>query len=345
MPADSIARSIRRLCIAGVLLCFMVVVLGAYVRLTTAGLGCPDWPGCYGHLTPAGAESAGAASAFPGRPLEPGKAWREMIHRYAVGTLSVLVILVTALAISGRRQRPASVPLALALVATLIMQALLGMLTVTWRLNPLIVTLHLLFGMTTLALLWWLLLSLRRGPSGVAAAYVADHTLRGSTASTLALARRLTLIGLLALALQIALGGWTSSNYAAVACPDFPTCQNTWWPHSDYRSAFVLWRGLSVNYEGGVLDNAARVAIHLTHRLGALLTTAALGLAALFVLRQRGLPGAQPRAWAVLAALALPLTIGITMVLKTFPLWLATAHTAGAALLLLATLALLRSLV
>jgi cytochrome c oxidase assembly protein subunit 15 len=339
-----VARWIRRLCIAGVLLCFTVVVLGAYVRLTAAGLGCPDWPGCYGHLTPAGV-TASADSAYPGRPLEPGKAWREMIHRYAVGTLSLLVILVTALAIAAHRERPVSVTLALALFATLILQALLGMLTVTWRLNPLIVTLHLLFGMTTLALLWWLLLSLARGSWGAIALHGAGHAVSGGGASTLALARRLTLIGLLALALQIALGGWTSSNYAALACPDFPTCQDAWWPHGDYRNAFVLWRGLNVNYEGGVLDNSARVAIHLTHRLGALFTTVALGLAALFVLRRRGLPGAHPRAWAVLAALALQLTIGITMVLKTFPLWLATAHTAGAALLLLATLALLRSLV
>jgi len=175
------------------------------------------------------------------------------------------------------------------------------------------------------------------------------------------------------LAVQIALGGWTSSNYAAVACPDFPTCQDAWWPHGDFRNAFVPWRGLNFNYEGGVLDNSARIAIHLTHRLGAVLTTAALGLAALFVLRAHpgespppprmesahrtagraisrgrrwhGLSGARPRACLVLAALALQLTIGITMVLEGFPLWLATAHTAGAALLLLATLALLRALI
>ena len=339
----TVARWIRRLCILGVLLCFAVVVLGAYVRLTAAGLGCPDWPGCYGHLTPAGAAQApGTAEAFPGRPLEPGKAWREMIHRYAATTLGLVILTLTALAIAARRERPMSVPYALALFATVIVQGLLGMLTVTWQLKPLIVTLHLVFGMTTLALLWWLLLSLPRGSWGTTALHSAGHAISGG-AATLALARRLTLLGLIALAVQIALGGWTSSNYAAVACPDFPTCQKAWWPHTDYRNAFVLWRGLNINYEGGVLDNPARVAIHLTHRLGAVVTTATLALAALTVLRRRGLPAARPRAWAVLAALALQLAIGISMVLKTLPLWLATAHTAGAALLLLATLALLRA--
>jgi len=339
----TLARWIRRLCILGVLLCYGVVVLGAYVRLTAAGLGCPDWPGCYGHLTPAAAQAADTATAFPGRPLEPGKAWREMIHRYAVGTLSVIIIVVTALAIVARRQAGVSLALALALFATLVMQALLGMLTVTWRLNPLIVTLHLLFGMTTLALLWWLLLSLPRG-SWKASALHYSHSGSGGPATKLMLARRLALLGLIALIIQIALGGWTSSNYAAVACPDFPTCQGAWWPYSDYRDAFVLWRGLGINYEGGVLGNPARVAIHLTHRIGAAVAAAALALAALFVLRQRALTGDRRWAWAVLGALILQLTIGISMVLETFPLSLATAHTAGAALLLLAALALVRAL-
>jgi cytochrome c oxidase assembly protein subunit 15 len=327
-----LARWIRRLCIAGVLLCFTVVVLGAYVRLTDAGLGCPDWPGCYGHLTP--------PDAAPGSVVDPGKAWHEMIHRYAVGTLSLIILTITALAITARERRLVSVPYALALFATLILQAILGMLTVTWRLNPLIVTLHLLLGMTTLGLLWWLLLSLPRGRWESSALHPVGAAGGGAAAGRAAW--RLALIGLVALAVQIALGGWTSSNYADLACPDFPTCQNAWFPPADFHHAFVLWHGLHRNYEGGVLDNSARVAIHLTHRLGALVTTVALLLAALFVLRRRGFAAARGAAWAVLGALALQLTLGISMVLRAFPLGLATAHTAGAALLLLAVLALLR---
>ena len=144
--------------------------------------------------------------------------------------------------------------------------------------------------------------------------------------------------------MQIALGGWTSSNYAAIACPDFPTCQGAWWPPTDYRHAFVLWHGLGPTTRAACSASPARVAIQLTHRLGALIAATALTLAALFVLRRRGLAAARPRAGFVLAALALQLLIGVSMVMRGFPLWLATAHTAGAALLLLATLALLRAL-
>jgi cytochrome c oxidase assembly protein subunit 15 len=153
---------------------------------------------------------------------------------------------------------------------------------------------------------------------------------------------QLTLIGLIALIVQIALGGWTSTNYADIACPDFPKCQNAWWPNSDYRDAFILWRGLGVNYEGGVLSIPARVAIHLTHRMGAIVAALTLTLAALTAIRRKASSTYVSAAYAVLAALILQLTIGITLVLRGFPLALATAHTAGAALLLLSVLALLR---
>lgn len=331
-------RTIRLAVTAALILCFIVVVFGAYVRLTAAGLGCPDWPGCYGRATPLeAAESPAALAAFPHRPLDIGKAWHEMIHRYLAGTLGLLILTITALALGtqdGRRVIGAGYGILLTVIV--LVQAALGMLTVTWQLKPLIVTSHLLFGLTTLALLWWLWLSLPRhawgGVTPTALRWQGRH-LRSSF--------RLTLLALAVLAVQIALGGWTSSNYAAVACPDFPTCQNAWLPHADFHSAFVLWRGLSIDYEGGVLSNPARVAIHLTHRIGALITTLALLGASLLVITRSGSAGARLRAYAVIAALALQLTIGITMVKEAFPLPLATAHNAGAALLLLATLALL----
>jgi cytochrome c oxidase assembly protein subunit 15 len=323
---------LRRLALAGTVLAFCVVVFGAYVRLSNAGLGCPDWPGCYGHVTPAGAVAADAGTAQA--PLHVGKAWREMIHRYGATTLGLIILVIAFLSWRWRR---AGVPVALplALVGLVIFQGLLGMWTVTLLLKPLIVTAHLAFGLTTLSLLYWLWLSLRR-PAGQwpGAAEVLRPMPQGL--------RHLCTIALVALVIQILLGGWTSTNYAAVACPDFPRCQASWWPAADFRDAFVVWRGLGINYEGGVLDSAARVAIHFTHRLGALVATLSLLLAAILTLRLRPAPASRA-AWAVLAALLLQLGIGISMVLRGFPLQIATAHNAGAALLLLATLALYRS--
>ena len=341
MPID---RWLRGLALCGVLLCFGVVVLGAYVRLTDAGLGCPDWPGCYGHVSPAGAEDSPASLAqFPNRPLESGKAWHEMIHRYAAGTLGCVIIVIAALSITARQPKVVGAGFGLLLFATVIVQALLGMLTVTWLLKPLIVTLHLIFGMTTLALLWWLWLRMQQRPRGAVQLRIVPERGPGAwsgAAPTVRVAYWLAVLGVVVLAAQFFLGGWTSANYAAVACPDFPTCQGAWWPHADFSHAFVLWRGLWINYQGGILANSARVAIHFAHRLGALTVTLTFLAAAILVISRPSLAAARPRAWLLLAALGLQLAIGIAMVLESFPLWLTTAHTAGAALLLMAILAL-----
>jgi cytochrome c oxidase assembly protein subunit 15 len=318
-----------RLALLATVLAFSVVVLGAYVRLSHAGLGCPDWPGCYGHLdVPAGDhEVSQANAAYPQRPVEAGKAWKEMIHRYLAGTLGLL-ILTLAVGAWRRRHDPAQpVALPLLLLGLVIFQALLGMWTVTLLLKPVVVMAHLLGGLTTLALLWWLVL--RQGGWQSAAATSEVRPLRGWA-----------LLGLLLLVAQLALGGWTSANYAALACPDFPTCQGQWWPPMDFQEGFVLWRGLGVSYEGGVLENAARVAIHVSHRLGALLV---FGYLAWLVWRVRG--GTRDRvvratALGVAMLLLLQVSLGIANVVLYLPLAVAVAHTAGGALLLLALLTL-----
>ena len=325
---------IRRLALIGAILCFGVVVLGGYTRLSDSGLGCPDWPGCFGHVAPTGSAEHYATAS------DVRKAWVEMIHRYAASTLGLIIVVITALSIAARRQRGVQVWFALVLLALVVFQGILGMLTVTWLLKPLIVTGHLLGGLTTFAMLLWLWLSMRArdlpvdGASVLAGNRVMENGARARLWAALALA---------ALGLQVFLGGWTSSNYAAMACPDFPRCQGQWVPEADYDDAFVLWRGLGINYAGGVLDHPARVAIHYTHRLGAMLATVLLLLAAYAAFRGVGV---RPR-WAglaVLAALALQLSIGVFMVWRAFPLPLAAAHNAGAALLVAATVWLNRSL-
>jgi heme a synthase len=283
-------------------------VLGAYVRLSAAGLSCPDWPGCYGHFSPAGASVSDTG-------IEVGKAWKEMVHRYLAATLGILLVAIAALALQQQNPRVVSLTYAWGLVALVVTQGIFGMLTVTRSLEPAIVTTHLLFGLTTLSLLWWLALTIRGRRTG---AWKSGTPMLGAS---LVHTRRLALLGLVVLVAQLTLGGWTSSNYAATACPDLPTCQGRWWP------------GLT-----------GTVGIHFLHRLGAVFTTVVLMLVSARVLSSRGDDFARRSALAVLAALALQVTIALTMVLKGFPLWLATAHNAGAALLLLAVIALNRSL-
>jgi cytochrome c oxidase assembly protein subunit 15 len=338
-PAGAVA--LRRLAFGSVLLCLTVIILGAWVRLTDAGLGCPDWPGCYGHVTPAGAEkNDGKIESFsPGWEYDSGKAWREMIHRYAATGLGLLIVLITAIAIAYRREKPMSVVYAVVLLATVIFQGMLGAFTVWWLVKPLVVVLHLAGGLTTLTLLFWLWLSMRRTTRIV-------QPVAGATRiAALDRARTAAIVATVVVGLQTLLGGWTSTNYAAVACPDLPTCQGQWWPESmDYKDAFVLWRGLDINYTGGVLEHPARVAIHFTHRLGAIIATLAVLFAAWLAIRRAPTTLVRNAGHWVVGALSLQLWIAFAMILKAFPLWLATAHNAGAALLLLAMLVLNRRL-
>lgn len=317
-------RFYRPLLLAATLLAFAVVILGAYVRLSDAGLGCPDWPGCYGQLigVPAAAqERASALAAFPDKPLVAHKAWKEMVHRYCAGTLGLLIALIAVLAWRKRRELRQSPLLPGVLLAIVVFQALLGMWTVTERLKPMVVSAHLLGGMTMLALLLWLLLRQRPGQP-----IVPTHGLVAPAA-----------LALLAVLIQIALGGWVSSNYAALACSDFPTCLGAWLPEMDFARAFQLHRDLGQNADGSLLSNAALTAIHWSHRAGALIVALIVGRLILLLMRHRDW-----RRWSLLlgAALAAQIGIGIANILLSLPLPLAVAHNAGAAILLCLTVAL-----
>src|SRR5271165_5714026 len=305
----------RRLALAGALLAAAVVVLGAWVRLTDAGLGCPDWPGCYGHIYP---ESNQGFS----------KALHEMIHRYFASTLGLIIIGLLLWAVWNRKEREQPLTAVALLFIIVCLQGALGALTVTQLLTPLIVTAHLLGGLTTLGILWWLALT----PES-----------RELSAREAAL-RRYALLGLAALLLQISLGGWTSTNYAAVACPDLPTCQSSWWPRMDFRDAFVLWRGLGIDYEGGVLANPARIAIHVTHRIGAVAAGSVLIIVGCLTAATARSGRLKLIGSLLVFAVLLQIGIGLAMVHFGFPLPLATLHNAGAALLVICMVTLLRML-
>ena len=371
-----IYRHFHRIAWLAVALATCVIVFGAFVRLSDAGLSCPDWPTCYGMATwPTTPDHASAAdhAATAIRPIEPSKAWREQFHRIIAGLLGVLVL---ALALLATRRRPqgwlqvigAAVLVAIAIplymrgqhvaasvlaiageiallagvlrwsdtdlartstltLAVIIFQALLGMWTVTWLLKPVVVMGHLLGGLTTFSLLTWI------------AWRATGIPIRSGEAGRL---RRLLLIGLVLLAIQIALGGWTSANYAALACgTDFPKCAGQWWPAHDFREGFVLWRGIGVDYEGGILDNEARIAIQLAHRLMALVVVGHLLALAARLLRSPGLRG-----WGTLlgALVLLQFGLGIANVVMSLPLHVAVTHNAGATALLFVLVTLLARL-
>ncbi len=302
-----------------------VVVLGAFVRLTDAGLGCPDWPGCYGQLLGV-PENVHPAE----RPLDSGKAWREVSHRYLAGFLGLLIFALAALAVVHRREPGRRLWLPLVLALAVVLQALLGMWTVTLLLQPLVVVAHLLGGFAVLALLWWMCLDR-------SFALPTKRPTKASAWSTAAVA------GLVLLGAQIALGGWTSANYAALACPDFPLCNGQWWPQADFAEGFRPRPFAGVDYEYGVLESPARVAVHFVHRLGALLVTAYLAclLAAVFAAR---LAAAVKAAAAVALLLAAQIALGVSNVIFQLPLTVAVLHNAVAALLFLALLTLVRAL-
>lgn len=371
---NSMNKHFHRIAWLAVALAVCVIVFGAFVRLSNAGLSCPDWPTCYGRAAwPTHAGDAADHVATQIRPVEVHKAWREQFHRMIAGLLGVLVLTLALVSARRRSKGMAQIALASLLVAigiplymkgehvaasalaivgeaillaaaarwsntdlsracaltlaVIIFQALLGMWTVTWLLKPIVVMAHLLGGLLTFSLLVWV------------AWRATNQPIRLADAASL---RRWIGLGIGVLAVQIALGGWTSANYAALACGnDFPTCVGQWMPRHDFGEAFVLWRGIGVDYEGGILDGEARIAIQLAHRAMAVVVFFYLLGLALKLLRTPGLRG-----WAsLLAALTLlQVGLGIANVKLSLPLAIAVAHNAGAVLLLFALVSLLARL-
>ncbi|MCQ4348542.1 COX15/CtaA family protein [Pseudomonas stutzeri] len=317
--ATSTRRPGYRLALCATGLALLVVMLGAYTRLTHAGLGCPDWPGCYGFLgVPMSEQARAIAEArFPEAPLEVDKGWNEMVHRYFAGGLGLLILLLAGQALRWRGVDGQPFRLPLALLALVLLQAAFGMWTVTLKLWPQVVTAHLLGGFATLALLF--LLSLRLSDAWPVLPGVSRRL------------RALAALALLAVTGQIALGGWVSSNYAAVACVDLPTCHGEWWPAMDFANGFHLTQHIGPNYLGGQLDSDARTAIHMSHRLGALLVSLIV-LTLAWRLRRHGQAAL---GGLLLLALATQLGLGVANVLLHLPLAVAVAHNLGGAGLLL----------
>jgi len=314
------AKRLRALTLLTLFLTFDLVVFGAFTRLSDSGLGCPDWPGCYGSASPLGAreEIHAEQSVRPSGPVTHGKAWVEMIHRYLAMAVGVLIIVMTVASWREARKGRGGVSpwWATAALVWVCAQGAFGALTVTMKLYPAIVTLHLLGGIGLLALL----------------AVIAEVQSPRPLAVSSGVRRGVQAVAALAV-LQVALGGWVSTNYAVLACQEFPTCQGSWWPAMDFRHGFTLLRDLGETKHGDYLPFAALTAIHYTHRLAAyVLLTAMLGLA--WALHRSGEAGARRQAVALLMLAGWQLASGLSNVVLGWPLLAALAHTAGAAALI-----------
>lgn len=361
---------LKRLVLFAIFLTLTVVILGAYTRLADAGLGCPDWPGCYGKVgvPMSEADIRQAEQAFPERPVETGKAWLEMVHRYFASTLGLLILIIAGIAIKqAQTLQETPVKLPLSILALVIFQGLLGMWTVTLKLYPPVVMAHLLGGFTLSCLLWLLHLRLRRLPSQQPISKspmgndpisnnpisndraemnnAPEHRPALSQSPTSSPARVAALFALIILVLQIALGGWTSTNYAAIACIELPICSGHWLSQEAVQEAFSL-HGLHFgDFEFGLhLSPQAKVTIHMAHRVGALIASCAILIAAVLALRSARVRKTQYLAMSTLLLLLVQVTLGLSNIVLLLPLPIAVAHNAVALLLLLTLITLIVSL-
>lgn len=310
----------KKLVLFSLLLAVVVIVLGAYTRLTDAGLGCPDWPGCYGlfSVPMQDAHVEAANQAFPHRPVEPAKAWNEMIHRYFAGALGLCIFTIAVLAIKQRHQGQ-SVRLPLFLVVLVIFQAALGMWTVTMNLLPVIVMGHLLGGFTLLAGLFLLHLKLRE-----------QHRQAPRRINSLT---KFALVGLGILLLQIGLGGWTSANYAALACTDFPVCEDGWVQRLDFSGAFSV--PYAETYEYGAHGYGERMTMHIVHRAGAVVTFLYLFWLGFRLYSREVAAPLKSAGMVLIGVLMLQVTLGVSNIVLSLPVLVAVAHNLVAACLLL----------
>ena len=312
----------NRLLLFSTFLTLCVVVFGAYVRLTDAGLGCPDWPGCFGTLTVPESEIAikEAQTSYPGSVVEVGKAWIEMIHRYLAGILGLLVLLITVIAYKIRDEIRVKFILPLSILVLITFQAALGMWTVTELLKPIIVTAHLIGGMTILGLLTYM-----------------THRHIGAVSNNIIInpgIKPFIRFSLVLLFFQIILGGWTSTNYAALACTDFPTCHGSFFPDMDFKNGFNVFRELGMTASGEGLSIQALQAIQWVHRVGAIILA---GYFIFIAYLLRAYPSASFYRNILLLVLFLQIIVGIANLVFYLPLFLATLHNLLAALLVIIT--------